>query len=205
MIQKVRVSIPGSPIYVSGTVNSVPVVWTLVQENTWEAEANKSADGIYKVSIAAIDSMGNATNTELTLYEGVLALITDRKSSDVGRNEKGYYNATDLNRVGHAIDYLKDRLYDTGYSVEVSPKKDWTMEDIPSKAQMEHYLEDINTIKSMLTRINGEAPEPPDTMRFLRWNEANDIEQILVNMEENLNRIPPAYFYSNEIFAGELY
>lgn len=205
MTQTVRVSIPGSPIYVSGTVNSVPVVWTLAQENTWEAEAEKSPDGIYKVSLSAIDSMGNATNAEMTLYEGVLALITDRKASDIGRNEKGYYNASDLNRVGFAVEYLDKRLYDLGYSVEVSPKKDWTMEDIPSMAQMEHYLEDISAIKSMLNRINGEAPEPPETMRFLRWNKANDIEQILVNLEENLNRIPPGYFYSNEIFAGEQY
>lgn len=160
----------------------------------------------YTISIAATNGQEEAEKVSIPVSTiDYLDLITDRTASETGNTSKGFYFSNDLNRVGYAIDYLKDWLYSFGYSLETSPKKDWTMEDIPSKAQMEHYLEDINTIKSMLTRINGEGPEPPETMRFLRWNKANDIEQILVNLEENLNRIPPAYFYSNEIFAGELY
>lgn len=158
----------------------------------------------YTISIAATNGQEEAEKVSITTSTiDHLDLITDRAASDIGITTKGYYFSNDLNRVGYAIDYLKSWLHSFGYSIETSPKKDWAMEDIPSKSQMEHYLEDIFTIKSMLNRINGQSPDPPDTMRFLKWNKANDIEQILLNMEENLNRIPLGYFYSGEIFSGE--
>ena len=53
-------------------------------------------------------------------------LITDRTQADVdARNEKGTYNASDLNRVGAAMNYVADRLRAAGYDPHISPKTDW--------------------------------------------------------------------------------
>ena len=60
------------------------------------------------VSLAQKISSGNATEAEITEFLTVM---------------KGSYNYTDMNRVGQAVAYLRDRLRDdAGISVEVAPK-----------------------------------------------------------------------------------
>ena len=71
-------------------------------------------------------------------------LITNRGSG-------AFYNASDLNRVGEAMDWLADQLFTLGYQCLVSPKTDWTKYDIPLASQMDHYLEDLRTIRDALT------------------------------------------------------
>lgn len=204
MSQVVSVTLPGNPIYVSGTVNSVAVTWTLVGTNTWEAVADKAEDGVYLVSVTAIDSVGNSSTSEFTLYYGTITLITDRSKMDVmKRTEKGFYNASDLNRVGAAVEYLAQRLDEYGVVVAVAPKLDWQMSDIPTAAQMVQYLADVETLRSALP-VAENTPKAPTSMSGLDWMKANAIEQILVDLDGTLNRIPLGYVYSGEIYAGEV-
>lgn len=204
MSQVVSVTLPGNPIYVSGTVNSVAVTWTLVGTNTWEAVADKAEDGVYLVSVTAIDSVGNSSTSEFTLYYGTITLITDRSKMDVMKGtEKGFYNASDLNRVGAAVEYLQKALEETGVFVAVAPKLDWQMSDIPTAAQMVQYLADVAALRSALP-VTDSTPETPDAMSGLDWMKANAIEQILVDLDGTLNRIPLSYVYSGEIYAGEV-
>ena len=204
MSQIVSVTLPGNPIYVSGTVNSVAVTWTLVGANTWEAVADKAEDGVYLVSVTAIDSVGNSSTSEFTLYYGTITLITDRSKMDVMKGtEKGFYNASDLNRVGAAVEYLQKALEETGVFVAVAPKLDWQMSDIPTAAQMVQYLTDVAALRSALP-VTDSTPETPDAMSGLDWIKANAIEQILVDLDGTLNRIPLSYVYSGEIYAGEV-
>lgn len=102
------------------------------------------------------------------------SLITDR----VG----GHYNATDLNRVGEAVQYIADRMNQAGYAVSVAPKTDWTMTDIPMQEQMERYLQDVATLRNALAI--GAVPPVPSDMDGLTVIEANDIESILVAVED---------------------
>lgn len=156
----------------------------------------------------------------------ITTLITDRTQSDVARvsylaqkvarrtatdeeraeylfDLKGAYNASDLNRVGAAVEYVAERLNGYGYAVCVSPKKDWKVEDFPTSAQMTAYLADIAALRSMLT-VAQVTPEVPEDMEKLTWQEANDIEKILVDLDAMVTLMAAAWFYSGAQVAGDV-
>ena len=135
---------------------------------------------------------------------GGLELITDRTGEDVRLgNEKGVYGAVDLNRVGDAILYIAGRLKAAGNDIEVSPKTDWTREDIPSPAQMVHYLEQIQIIRDALA-VYQTTPAVPADMEGLTHNEANDIEKILLDVDELITNMIAAYYYCGDLYGGEV-
>jgi len=116
---------------------------------------------------------------------------------------KGAYNASDLNRVGEAILYVANRLKVAGNDIEVSPKTDWTREDIPSPAPLAHYLEQIQAVRSVLA-VYQTTPAVPTDMDGLTHGEANDIEKILVDVDQLITNMIAAYFYSGELYGGEV-
>src|SRR5699024_3533206 len=116
---------------------------------------------------------------------------------------KGTYNASDLNRVGNAVNYVAGRLESAGYSAPVDPKIDWLESDIPTESSMERYLEDVDTIRSTLTVLPG-TPDVPENMVGLTYEEANDIERILLAVDDLITNMINAYLYSNEINCGEV-
>ena len=108
--QVLSVSLPSEIIYVSGTVNGTAYTWTLIK-GAWTATVERSADDTYAVVLTAVTAAGTSTNYALTLYYGLLSLITDRTRADVEtKTDKGFYNASDLNRVGAAEEYIAGRF-----------------------------------------------------------------------------------------------
>ena len=155
-----------------------------------------------------------------------LNLITDRTQADVERvayltgkvsaetataaeqtewasDLKGAYNVSDLNRVGASVAYVAGRLTGYGYAVSVDPRQDWQMTDIPTPESMTAYLADVAALRAALT-VSADTPEVPEDMERLTWQEANDIEKILVDVDELLTRMTAAWFYSGELYAGEV-
>ena len=59
----------------------------------------------------------------------------------------------------------------------------WSENDIPMQAQMETYLENIQTLRDRLPYV---APDAPETMQNLAFQGANDIEEILYTLENVL-------------------
>lgn len=152
-------------------------------------------------------------------------LITDRSQSDLEAIEslldisvsnwtaeqlaefnlarsKGSYNYTDLNRVTEAMEYLDESLrgygYDTGYSeIEIVPgRTEWQQSDVPTASQMASYLSNVEAIRSVL-EVLPTTPETPESMELLTWVEANNIEQILVDVETVINRVVNGLARSN--------
>ena len=225
MTQTISATLPASTVYVSGTVNDVAVTWTNVGGEIWEAVADRAEDDIYAVALTIVSASGQSTSTSFTLYYGLLNLITDRTQADVdyaarlnaagwdGMTEdertawtlglKGTYNATDLNRVGNAVNYVAGRLEDAGYSAPVNPKIDWLESDIPTYSDMEIYLNNVEIIRGTLT-VPTTTPEVPEDMEGLTYEEANDIERILLAVDALITNMINAYFYSNEIVCGEV-
>lgn len=150
-------------------------------------------------------------------------LIYDREYSDVARLQylqslkwddmtaeeqaewesdlKGGYNASDLNRVETAAQYMANELiitetaarmyantmnvaWDSNFDFPYDPddyddivvKTDWDEMDIPSNSQMTRYLDNIKLLRDAIT-----APYPvlPDSMNNLTYNSANAIEQVI--------------------------
>lgn len=225
MTQTISASLPASTVYVSGTVNDVSVVWTNTEGEVWEAVADRAEDDIYVVILNIVSGSGQSSTTSFTLYYGLLNLITDRTQADVDyvvrlstkswnnmsekekadweSGLKGAYNASDLNRVGNAVVYVAGRLTKAGYLVPVSPKIDWTASDIPKESDMRTYLSDVDTLRNALTVLPG-TPEVPEDMERLTYKEANDIERILLAVDGLITKMINSYFYSNEIFCGEV-
>lgn len=131
-------------------------------------------------------------------------LVTDRTAADVeNKTNKGFYNAYDLNRVGAAVQYIAERFASHGYAVTVSPKTDWLASDIPTASDLETYRQNIATLRGLIAVMKS-TPETPETMRFLDYIKANDIERILLDLDTLLTNAALVWYQSGEIYAGEV-
>ena len=131
-------------------------------------------------------------------------LITDRTQADVkARNEKGTYKASDLNRVGAAMNYVAARLREQGYDPHISPKLDWMDNEWVTPADEAIYLGDLEELRKQFA-LYETTPEVPPDLEKLNYIEANSIEQILVDIDALLTNIAAGWLYSGEIYSGEV-
>ena len=159
-------------------------------------------------------TMANTIYTTLGNNEGYGSaefsskIFTNRTSEDVAFAllnpdypfpAKGAYNAADLNRVGHNLDFLADLLNGYGYLVSVSPKTDWTLEDIPRASDMAQYLADLNALKD---KFYG-TTELPDSMNNLTVTAANNIEKLLLEIETYINRMVAGFRKCGTFKSGQ--
>ena len=105
-------------------------------------------------------------------------LITDRAAP-------GPYDWRDFNRVAEAVEYVVNRLSEIGYRADVLTKTDWTRQGIQSRAQMERYIANIKAVRAALWLQNS----VPDSIRRLTYEGANEIERILSDAEDEINRM----------------
>lgn len=142
-------------------------------------------------------------------------LITDRTQEDVdallallaaGTNpaadHKGAYNASDLNRVGEAVNYLVGRLATVGISVRAEVRADWTAADIPRQGDMEAYLSAVAGIRDKVRAYRPDA-RLPSSMARLDYAGANAIEDLLASAELVVTRIMLSFRgYSGRLVSG---
>lgn len=213
MSQTIQVSLPSSTLYVSGTVNGVATEWTNVSGSTWQTTAARAADEIYRVELTMVNSLGTSTTKSITLYYGLLNLITDRTQADVDyvtrqaqkwqngtltdeeKTEflsglKGAYNATDLNRVESAVKFVND--YIDGLQSEL----DSTREE-HGVAEDSFWILAINPL--VLTVKSDWAMSDLPT--------ESDLERYLDNVDKLTDRIPieknlPVSVANNLDYAG---
>lgn len=152
-------------------------------------------------------------------------LIFDRKNEDVARLKslrtkvrnrtatvaeyeewltslKGAYNNTDLNRVGEAINYLGNLLNTYGYINDATAKIDWAIRDKPNPEQMNDYLNNLNKLKECYS-VKPNTPDLPFNMEKLTFTEANNIEKILYDINELIEKMEAMFRYSNTFYSGE--
>ena len=152
-------------------------------------------------------------------------LITDRTQADVDRftelkmkylsgmtadektewetHLKGAYNYTDMNRVESAVEYVANRLTEAGYVVVPVIKKNWSSADKPTLVDFNRYMKNISEIRSALTTYET-TPDAPTTEKKLSFQAANDIEQILTDVDDLITKMISAYFYSGDLYSGEV-
>lgn len=154
-------------------------------------------------------------------------LITDRTADDVERVKllaekawqdmtaeeraewlsplKGAYNYTDLNRVGAALNYLLNRLSASSYlqADAFTAREDWRSDEIPTIPELSAYLGYVSTIREALAQFPT-TPNTPTDPNALDYNAANNIEQILVDVDALITLMVKAFFYSADLYAGEV-
>lgn len=116
---------------------------------------------------------------------------------------KGTYGAGDLNRVGQAILYIAERMNAAGYAVVVSPRTDFTSNDWITPGYAEKLLRELRTLRRQFTLPTG-TPGVPEDMEFLNFKEANDMELILQITDQLLSNIMAAWYFSGDIYSGEV-
>jgi hypothetical protein len=125
------------------------------------------------------------------------SLITNRTG--------GFYNISDLNRVEEAFEYLRDKMNNSyGFNLAIPTKTNWTNTDDVIHSDMERYRQNVAKIRDAIAMPVG-TPQTPASMNKLTAKEANDIEKILQAVEVLLDNISAAWFYSGEIYSGEVF
>lgn len=222
--QQLAVSLPVETVYVTGTVNGTATVWTNTDGSRWETVAARTTDEIYTVALTLISAGGTARSVKFTLYYGVLNLITDRTAAECKRlatllrqpwddvsaadkewfmlgRRKADYGWEDLNRVGAALHFVAAALGKWGYGIEINARTDWTRESDFRQVDLLSYLEDVERLRAGLA-VFADTPETPGKIKTPE--EANAIEQIILDVYELLQNMLAAFFYCNEIYSGEI-
>ena len=154
-------------------------------------------------ALTAYNDAGESAAAALTVILR-LDLITDRTRADVAnQTDKGFYNASDLNRVGAAVEYIAGRFAALGYACPVTVKKDWLTSDAPTASQLETYRQNIVTLRSRIA-VMASTPEAPASMAGLNYVKANNIEQILLDLDALITNITKSWCFSGEVYAGEV-
>lgn len=152
-------------------------------------------------------------------------LITDRTAHDVDRVKilsekawqdmtveerdewlspmKGAYNYTDLNRVEEAVSYVAGRLKELGYLSYQPVVRSWSGEDTPNAYDLARYFGNVATLRRAIT-VWESTPDAPGDVAGFGANEANALEQILIDVDLVLTRISQAWFYSGDIYSAEV-
>lgn len=157
----------------------------------------------------------------------IVTLVTDRTQADVERVKalaakgfaamtaaeraewltgmKGAYNASDMNRVGTALNYLAGRLGPIcGKIITWTAKTDWAVTDIATASQAETYRQQIQDIRDALAYPAG-TPDAPE-LACLTYTDANNIERILKLCEELIVNVAKSFRHTGaaECAAGGL-
>lgn len=170
---------------------------------------------------------GNIRENTMDTKTIIVTLVTDRTQADVERvrelaakgfaamtadeqaewlaGMKGTYNASDMNRVGTALNYLAGRLGAIcGKSITWTAKTDWAVTDIITASQAETYRRQIQDIRDALVYPAG-TPDVPQLAR-LTYTGANDIERILALCEDLIVNVAKSFRHTGaaECAAGGL-
>lgn len=113
---------------------------------------------------------------------------------------KGAYTAADWARVAGAMTYLAQRLQGYGYAVTLLPLPTYDGAAIPPEAPTEDYLANVEEIRKQLP---VQAPDVPADMDRFMFEEANAIEENLVETDRFFPLMERSVIYSGEGFAGE--
>lgn len=131
-------------------------------------------------------------------------LVTDRSAADVAaKNEKGTYNAADLNRVSEAVAYLRPIFTEFGYAVDDSELRTWAENELPRALEMAAYLASVKDLDNHFAYSNNMV-RLPVSMARLTHEGANNIEKFLAEIHAAFDRMAQAWYYSDEIYSGEV-
>lgn len=139
---------------------------------------------------------------DFAYWDGVYLpdMVVDRTKEDVlAQNEKGFYNASDLNRVEIAVEYIAKLLSEAGYLVTVRTKTNWSKTDFPTESEMQRFLYNIQLLQN---RFFSSMTVTPASMKWISYIEANNIEQILLDLDEMRRKMIKAYRYCGTLDCG---
>ena len=140
-----------------------------------------------------------------TLRDKGYANMTAEERAEWDAGLKGAYNYTDLNRVGEALNYVRDRLAAAGYmsTLDFTARTDWAEGVIPPPVDLVDLLQYVSIVRGALAQFRT-TPPVPEYSGGLDYQEANAIEQIIFDVDKLITNTLAAFVYCGEIFCGEI-
>lgn len=128
-------------------------------------------------------------------------LIFDRTQEDIdNKTNKGYYNASDLNRVEEWCEYLETELNEAGYSISITTKTDWTMTDLRTEAEMNRIR---NNIKALYDGYYLYGNAVYSSVSNFDYKKANRWEEVLNNINLIMTGMKDYYVHSGVSSSGQ--
>jgi len=178
---------------------------------------NASADGYGVYNVTSSDFWGGQMTNVNTGEWAIHRVKWDRTNYNKVRVAGcfGFCQNTTGNNVildiaGISFYNLTDEQYaDTDYinSLGVSgfgaSAKLWEYQDDFILSEADRIINNINVLRSIITLYN-DTPKTPETMRFLDYIKANNIEKILFDIDELVNNMVANFRYSETFYSGEV-
>jgi hypothetical protein len=114
---------------------------------------------------------------------------------------RGRYSFHTMNRVGLALLETALIISERYKYVHVMPKTDWTFREIPTPAQLRHYLTEIEKIREVVGEIIA-LPPLPENMNDLTHTAANNIEMIMLLARELIEQMGLIFVQSGTVQCG---
>lgn len=96
--------------------------------------------------------------------------------------------------------------FQAGPEIPTKPQEEqaaWSQEDAPTTAQMKQYLANVEALRRAIA-VLPTTPATPESMELLDYIRANEIEQILADVDDLLKNMAAAWYYSGEVYCGEV-
>ena len=137
--------------------------------------------------------------TDRTLQDVEYAKANQNSSEDL----KGAYNNSDLNRVEAKVKELEGLLKSYNYFEEdLVVKLNWAKNEFVRTQDGVRYLENIRKLREAFF-IKTTTPDLPTTLNKLNYEEANAIEQILVDIEDTIINMEQMFVYCGVARMGQ--
>lgn len=118
---------------------------------------------------------------------------------------KGAYNVSDLNRVGLALNRIRDRLAAVGYihPAAFAMRENWNTGDTYTAVDLSYYLAAVKAVRNAITQLEN-TPAAPTDSGALNYIEANNIEKILLDVNRIIDNLTAVFVYAGEFQSGEI-
>ena len=187
--------------------STAKTVFTALQDMTVSFAYSYSSEKNYdkftlKVAGSTVENAVSGSTTNKT-YTGTLTagqtieLTYSKDSSTDSNDDKCTMSALKVTRMETVTETIV---------IETPDPRDpytWYSEDIPLPVYMNLYISNLAELRKQFT-LYETTPEVPPDLEKLNYIEANNIEQILVDIDALLTNISAGWLYSGEIYSGEV-
>jgi hypothetical protein len=147
------------------------------------------------------DRTQNDVDTAIRLRNEKVQKFEELTESEIVTLEKGTITINTLNRIENKIDELKGLIIAEGFLIGNIQTKSWEYAGIFNIEDFERILANLSVLKNGFA-ILANTPSIPSAK--YHYQNLNDTEKILVDIENLIVGMKKTYFYSNEIMAGEV-
>lgn len=106
-----------------------------------------------------------------------------------------------LNRIEGNCEYLASQLNIYGYYVSIIVKTDWDDYDFPYKSEIDRIKANVITLLTVYHTMSGSPII--DYTNSMNWQDANNLEQNIKNIDTLLINMIADFRFSGEIYSGE--